>query len=84
MSGIQSMPPVDLLIRTRKTTLIYKAQLLQASVYIESGKRVMVCTKHVARLITDLLAYTGLRCFSVKSREGIFWIVKWGIKCDLP
>lgn len=78
---VRKLPPVDLLVRTRKATLAYKAQLLQASIQVDDGKVVLVCTKNPAKLITDLQTITKTRYFSVKFREGMFYIIKWGIFC---
>lgn len=76
-------PSADLIVRPRKTTSIYKLQLIKIALFIDQCKVVLVWTKWPAKLITDLYAVSGIRAFSIVRPQNFYYICKMEAQCPL-
>lgn len=75
---------VDLLVRTRKTSHIYLNQLEKVKDRVMLNRIVVVFSKDIARLLTDLAKmFPNLELFSVKVAPYYWYIIRKGACSDL-
>ena len=76
-------PKADLIVRPRKSTLVYKMQLIKVSLEVENNKIVLVWTKWPARFVTDLQNASGIRCFTIPRPNNFYYVCRMEASCPI-